>query len=62
MFGKRLQAVTGELGVLAFWSAHWILGGGWCLGLFDVGRPLVRGWDFVSALQGPSPGTRLCSG
>lgn len=26
-FGKRLQAVTGGLGALAFWSVHWILVG-----------------------------------
>lgn len=33
-------------------------GGGWCLGLFDVGRPLTGGGIWFQL----RPGTRLCSG
>lgn len=54
MFVKRLHAVTGDPGALAFWSVHWILVGEGCLGLFDVGRPLVGGWDLVSASRVPA--------
>lgn len=53
-FGKRLHAVTGDLGALAFWSVHWILvGDGDWASFMWAGASLGVGFGF--SLAGPWP-------